>query len=109
MKRALEETDRRRAKQVIYNEAHGITPKGVQKRVADVMHAGYEQLSEVASVMAADAVATYAAMPPARLAKTIAKLEKEMQKHAQNLEFEQAAAKRDEIRKLRELAFKSAA
>jgi excinuclease ABC subunit B len=109
MQRALEETNRRRAKQVIYNEAHGITPKGVQKRVADVMHAGYEQVTGVASIQAAEAVAHYAAMPPERLAKAIAKLEKEMQKHAQNLEFEQAAAKRDEIRKLRQLAFKSAA
>ncbi|HZP12969.1 MAG TPA: excinuclease ABC subunit UvrB [Nevskiaceae bacterium] len=109
MQRALEETNRRREKQVAYNKAKGITPKGVQKRVADVMHAGYEQITEVPSVKAAEAVAQYAAMPPERLAKTIAKLEKEMQKHAQNLEFEQAAAKRDEIRKLREMAFKSAA
>ncbi len=109
MRRALDETDRRREKQVIYNTKHGITPKGVQKRVADVMHAGYEQVTEVPSAKAAEAAAIYAAMPPERLARTIAKLEKEMQKHAQNLEFEQAAAKRDEIRKLREVAFKSAA
>src|SRR5256886_15146928 len=53
MKRALEETNRRREKQVIYNTAHGITPKGVQKRVADVMHAGYEQMMEVPSAQAA--------------------------------------------------------
>jgi excinuclease ABC subunit B len=109
MKRALEETDRRREKQVAYNKANGITPKGVQKRVADVMHAGYEQVTEVPSVKAAEALAQYGGLPPERLAKAIAKLEKEMQKHAQNLEFEQAAAKRDEIRKLRDVAFKPAA
>ena len=109
MRRALDETNRRRDRQIIYNKEHGITPKGVQKRVSDVMHAGYEQVMEVPSVQAAEAAALYAAMPPERLAKLIAKLEKEMQKHAQNLEFEEAAAKRDEIRRLRQVAFKSAA
>ena len=108
MKRALEETDRRRERQVTYNKVHGITAKGVQKRIADIMHAGYENVVAGPAMLAAEEAATYAAMSPDRLAKLIAKLEKEMQRHAQNLEFEQAAAKRDEIRKLREAAFKTA-
>ncbi|WP_028079804.1 excinuclease ABC subunit UvrB [Solimonas soli] len=113
MKRALGETDRRRAKQIAYNQAHGITPKGVQKRIADVMRYGYEDYqvgaANNAALKAAELKARYEVVSPAEMAKKIAKLEKEMKAHAMNLEFEAAAKKRDEIRKLREQALVNAA
>ncbi|WP_020649036.1 excinuclease ABC subunit UvrB [Solimonas variicoloris] len=111
MKRALSETDRRRAKQIAYNEAHGITPKGVQKRIADVMRYGYEdyQVGAGAALKAAEVKARYEVLPPEQMAKKIAKLEKQMKEHAMNLEFEAAAKLRDEIRKLREQALVNAA
>ena len=105
MRRALDETDRRRAKQVEHNKKHGITPKGVQKRVADVMRFGYEALDSAVALKVAEREAAYGNMAPEKLAKLIGKLEKEMHQAAQNLEFELAAKKRDELRKLREQAF----
>ena len=101
MKRALGEMDRRREKQKAHNAAHGITPKGIRKAVADVLHAGYEELSAQRMLKAAEEGAAYARLPPEKLGRLIAKLEKEMLAAAQNLEFELAARKRDEIRKLR--------
>ena len=105
MRRALDETDRRRAKQVEHNKQHGITPKGVRKRVADVMRFGYEALDSAVALKVAEREAAYGNMAPEKLAKLISKLEKEMHQAAQNLEFELAAKKRDELRKLREQAF----
>jgi excinuclease ABC subunit B len=101
MKRALGEMDRRREKQKAHNAAHGITPRGIRKAVADVLHAGYEELSAQRMLKAAEEGAAYAQLPPEKLGRLIAKLEKEMLAAAQNLEFELAARKRDEIRKLR--------
>ena len=108
MKRAIEETNRRRDKQIAFNLAHGITPKGVQKRIADVMRYGYEEVAGNA-LKAAEARAGYEILTPEIMAKRVAKLEKEMKQLAMNLEFEAAAAKRDEIRKLRERALVNAA
>ncbi|HEX4895897.1 MAG TPA: excinuclease ABC subunit UvrB [Solimonas sp.] len=104
MRKAIGETDRRRAKQEAHNQAHGITPKGVQKKVADVMRYGFEDVSATGLAKAAEARAGYELLTPDIAAKRIAKLEKEMKQHAMNLEFEAAAAKRDQIRKLREQA-----
>ena len=101
MQRSIDITNQRRDKQTAFNLKHGITPKGVQKRVADVMRFGYEDASG-RPLLAAEPGAEYAALTPDKLAKAIAKLEKEMRTHAQNLEFEAAAKTRDEIRKLRE-------
>ncbi len=106
MKRALDETDRRRNKQLAFNEEHGITPKGIVKAVQDVMHAGFEDIAGELAV--AEESARYQAMPPAKLAKLLRRLEKEMLDAAQNLEFEQAAAKRDEIHRIRELSLNRA-
>ncbi len=106
MKRALDETERRREKQLAFNETHGITPKGIIKAVQDVMHAGFEDVAGELAV--AEESARYQAMPPAKLAKLLRKLEKEMMDAAQNLEFEQAAAKRDEIHRIRELSLNRA-
>ena len=108
MRRAIDETTRRRDKQLAHNKAHGITPKGVQKRIADVMRHGYEDVAGKA-MLAAEVKARYEVVSPELMAKKIAKLEKEMKQHAMNLEFEAAAAKRDEIRKLREKALVNAA
>ena len=101
MRRAMGEMDRRRVKQLQHNKDHGITPKGIQKAVADVLHAGYEELSAARMLKAAEEGAAYAGLSPEKLGRLIARLEKEMFAAAQNLEFELAASKRDEIRKLR--------
>ncbi|MGH8445162.1 MAG: excinuclease ABC subunit UvrB, partial [Solimonas sp.] len=109
MKRALGETDRRRARQTAFNEANGITPKGIEKRIADVMRYGYEDYQVGAALKAAEVKARYEILPPEQMSKKIAKLEKEMKAHAMNLEFEAAAKVRDQIRKLREQALVNAA
>ena len=109
MKRAMAEMDRRREKQMQHNLAHGITPRGIRKAVGDVLHAGYEELSAQRMAEAAERGAAYAALPPEKLAKLMARLEKEMFAAAQNLEFELAAQKRDEIRRVREQALGGAA
>ncbi len=108
MQRAMDETARRREKQVAFNAAHGITPRGVTKKVQDVMRLGYEDTA--VALKAAEAQARYdAVVPPELLAKQIAKLEKEMKAAALNLEFEKAARLRDEERRLREQAIVHAA
>ena len=106
MRRALDETDRRRTKQQEYNKEHGITPKGVQKRIADVMRLGYEDgVADIKALKAAETKKAYESLAsPELVGKKIAKLEKEMKAAATNLEFEKAAKLRDEIRRLREAA-----
>jgi len=104
MRAALDETDRRRAKQIEHNTANGITPTSIAKRIHDVMKMGYESNDTTPSRKVAEKGSDYARMPPDKLAKIIAKLEKEMRQAAQNLEFELAAKKRDELRRLRETA-----
>jgi len=100
MRRALDETDRRRATQVIYNEEHGITPKTIIKQVADVMEAAYPVPGRTAGT-AGDKKGVYEVMSPEQLLKRAAKLEKKMLKHARDLEFEEAANLRDEIQLIR--------
>ncbi|MGQ0700012.1 MAG: excinuclease ABC subunit UvrB [Panacagrimonas sp.] len=103
MRRSMDETDRRRAKQTAFNLANGITPRGVVKRVADLMRYGFDDGSGSTMLMAAEARKVYEAkLTPELMAKKIAKLEKEMRLAAQNLEFEKAAKLRDEVRRLRE-------
>jgi excinuclease ABC subunit B len=107
MRRALDETERRRHKQVIYNEEHGITPQGVVKRIKDIIDTEYDMDAERAQLKAAQSEAKYLAMSEKQVAKEIARLEKEMLKAAKNLEFERAAELRDELKKLREAIFQS--
>jgi len=104
MERAIGETERRREKQVIYNEQHGITPKSIRKAVADVMEGAYAGGVPGAKRYAkvAEEVAEYAALSPEILARKVKKLEKQMYQHAQNLEFEEAARVRDQIRHMQE-------
>jgi len=108
MKKAIDETERRRDKQIAFNLANGITPKGVQKKVSDVMRYGHEDVAGNV-LKAAEARAAFEVLTPEIMTKRVAKLEKEMRQLAMNLEFEAAAAKRDEIRRLRERALINAA
>ena len=106
MQRAIEVTEQRRAKQVAFNKAHGITPRGVQKAIKDVMEGAHVAVKRNAREYAkvAEETIEYGALSPAALAKKIAALEEQMYKHAQNLEFEQAAKLRDEIQHIQEAA-----
>jgi excinuclease ABC subunit B len=103
MRRAIDETDRRRAKQVAHNAAHGITPRTIQKAIADIMEADHPggplRARDYARV--ADEIAEYADLSPAQMAKKIKSLEKDMYRAAKDLEFEKAAQLRDKIKELR--------
>ncbi len=105
MQQAIDETNRRRAKQIAWNEARGITPKTVQKKVADIMEAGYPGGSPLPKRYArvAEEEAAYAALTPRELARKLEELEEQMYEHARNLEFEEAAKVRDRIRELKEM------
>jgi excinuclease ABC subunit B len=103
MERAMGETERRRLKQTAYNEMHGITPRTVQKKVADILEAhGDPRATPQAYARVAEEIAEYAAMTPAKLEQAIQRLERQMQEHARNLEFEAAGRVRDQIRHIRE-------
>jgi excinuclease ABC subunit B len=102
MKRAIDETERRRTKQVDYNFAHNITPIGVQKRIKDIIEGMYEPEAARGQLKAAQEQAKYLAMSEKEVAKEIKRLEKEMLQAAKNLEFEHAAELRDELKKLRD-------
>jgi len=108
MQRAIDETNRRRGKQLEFNAAHGITPRGIQKAVTDIMEGARADGSAAAARRAGSAGAVTAEeLKPEALARQIKKLEAEMLRKARNLEFEEAARLRDEIEQLkqRELGF----
>jgi excinuclease ABC subunit B len=107
MRRALDETERRRHKQQAYNKEHGITPQGVVKRIKDIIDTEYDMDSERAQLKAAQTQAKYLAMSQKEVSKEITRLEKEMLKAAKDLEFERAAELRDQLKKLRESVFLS--
>ncbi|MDP1594359.1 MAG: excinuclease ABC subunit UvrB [Gallionella sp.] len=102
MKRAMNETERRRSKQVAHNLAHGITPQGVQKRIKDIIEGMYEMDDARSNQKAAQEQAKYLAMSQKQIAREIIRLEKEMLQAAKNLEFEKATGLRDQLKKLRE-------
>ncbi len=104
MQRAMSETERRREKQQAYNRKHGITPTTIRKAIADVMEGAYGAGGGGARQFArvAEEVAEYASLSPQALERKIRQLEKDMHRHAQNLEFEEAARLRDQIRHIRE-------
>ena len=102
MRRAIDETDRRRARQLEHNEAHGIAPASIVKQVADIMEAAYPVPGK-GRRRVAEPMTAYERMTPEQLIKRAAKLEKRMLKHARDLEFEEAARLRDEIQRMRQL------
>ncbi|MFM2578309.1 MULTISPECIES: excinuclease ABC subunit UvrB [Vibrio] len=109
MKKAIDETERRRIKQMQYNEEQGITPQALKRNVKDIMELGditkskkQRQSKQVPLSKVAEEPANYATLSPQELDKAISKLEAEMYQHAQNLEFELAAQKRDEIEQMRQ-------
>jgi len=104
MKKAIDETDRRRAKQVVYNEKNNIQPAGVSKPITDIMEGAYGAdggkkgyFGKVAEVSAG-----YEHLTPAQMAKKMKNLEQKMYKFAKNMEFEEAAKVRDELRRLQD-------
>ncbi len=103
MRRAIDETERRRAKQIAFNLEHGITPKGIEKKVRDIIDGVYAPDKRERGHVEAEA--RVAMMDEKALAREIRDLEKAMQEAARNLEFEKAAGLRDQLKALRELAF----
>ena len=103
MEKAINETRRRRAKQEEFNQAHGITPKGVQKRIKDIIDGVYH--NDQKQTKSFHELAELAEMDQKTLAKKLKQLEKAMQEAAKNLEFEKAASYRDELIQLRERVF----
>ena len=100
MRRALDETERRRNKQIEYNREHGITPTTISKAVADVMQLGQGGGRKLARV--AEEIGEYAALSPDALARKIKALEDRMYAHARDLEFEEAARVRDQIKRIQD-------
>ena len=106
MQRAIAETDRRRTRQREFNKEHGITPKTIHKAVTDIMDdaRALAPADRARELKIAEQAASYQQMSPAELGKVIAGMEKQMIKHAELLEFEDAAEMRDQIKKVKEQA-----
>ncbi|CAH0525528.1 excinuclease ABC subunit UvrB [Vibrio hippocampi] len=109
MKRAIDETERRREKQDAYNKQHNLVPQALKRNVKDIMELGSvtkgnkaKASKQVPLSKVAEPSQSYVALSPQDIEKQIQALETQMYQHAQNLEFEAAAEKRDEIEKLRQ-------
>jgi excinuclease ABC subunit B len=109
MRIAISETSRRRTMQAAYNEAHGITPKSIVRKVTDVMEGARNEgegergrSGRGSQRKVAEAAPDYRLLTPEQIAAKIRQLEARMYKHAQDLEFEDAARLRDEIHQIRE-------
>jgi excinuclease ABC subunit B len=108
MKKAMDETNRRRARQVAHNEAMGITPKALNKRIKDLIDGVYsEKAGREADRLAAESAqrASVDEMSEKDVAREIKRLEKLMLEHARNLEFEKAASMRDQLHRLKAQVF----
>jgi excinuclease ABC subunit B len=102
MKFAIDETVRRRQKQIDFNKEQGITPKGIKKAITDIMEGAYLDKKSIAKSYqkVAEDRATYESMSPKLLMKEVKNLEEQMYQHAKDLEFEQAAQIRDKINRI---------
>ncbi|MFM2030057.1 MAG: hypothetical protein RL517_1249 [Pseudomonadota bacterium] len=105
MKRAMGETERRRTKQIAFNKLNGIEPRGVQKRIKDIIDGVYDVKEKRSEMQVEQERARYEDMSEKELAAEIKLLEKQMNSEAKNLEFEKAAATRDRLTKVKEMAF----
>ncbi|WP_251368812.1 excinuclease ABC subunit UvrB [Polynucleobacter sp. MWH-Braz-FAM2G] len=105
MRRAMGETERRRTKQITFNKLHGIEPKGVQKRIKDIIDGVYDVKEKRQEMQVEQERARYEDMSEKDLAAEIKRLEKQMNAEAKNLEFEKAASTRDRLTKVKEMAF----
>jgi excinuclease ABC subunit B len=104
MARAIQETERRRNKQIEFNQLHGITPRGVVKRVRDLIDGVYSEKSDQLALQAGQDL-DLSMLDEDSAAKRIKQLEKHMLEHAKQLEFEQAARLRDEVLRIRKTVF----
>ncbi len=119
MQAAIDETNRRRQKQIDFNAAHGITPKSIESKINDIMKGAREVADQAPAtpglgrgqksklLKAAEPEVDYLAMTAQQLSAALKKLEAQMYKHAQNLEFEDAARVRDEIRSVKEQSLRA--
>jgi excinuclease ABC subunit B len=105
MRRAIDETERRRAKQVAFNSEHGIVPTGVSKRIKDIIDGVYDAEAAQKELAVAQTRAKYEVMSEKELAREIKRLEKDMLDAAKNLEFEKAAELRDHMHTLKKQLF----
>ncbi|HAF02019.1 MAG TPA: excinuclease ABC subunit B, partial [Methylophilaceae bacterium] len=101
MKLAMDETERRRRIQTTFNEANGITPKGVSKRIKDIIEGVYDVEEGKRERKAAQEQANYESLSEKQITKELKRLEKAMHDAAKNLEFEKAADFRDQLKKLK--------
>ncbi len=109
MRKAIDETERRRKVQMDYNTENGITPKGIIKSIGDIMDVGSSKKPSNAAekILVAEGLANYAAKSPIELAKEIKAVEAQMMEAAKNLEFEKAAELRDQVQKLQQQMIKN--
>jgi excinuclease ABC subunit B len=105
MQRAIDETDRRRTKQVAHNLAHGITPKGVSKRVMDLIDGIYQPENSREAFKTSQTLKSYGRMSQKELSRELKRVERDMLDAARNLEFEQAAQLRDQLKQIRGQVF----
>ncbi len=105
MRRAMGETERRRTKQIAFNKLHGIEPKGVQKRIKDIIDGVYDVKEKRQEMQVEQERARYEDMGEKDLSNEIKRLEKQLNAEAKNLEFEKAASTRDRLTKVKEMAF----
>lgn len=109
MRKAIDETERRRAIQEAHNEKHGITPKGIVKRIGDIMDVGDSKKPTNAAqrILVAEGLADYQTKSPIEIGKDIKAVEAQMMEAAKNLEFEKAAELRDQVQKLQRQLIKN--
>ncbi len=107
MQRAIDETDRRREKQALFNAANDITPRSIVKDVREMIDGVYDATASRHDLKAASAAAEYEVMSEKQVSREIKRLEKQMFEHAKNLEFEKAARVRDQLALLKEQVFGS--